>query len=94
MPKPYSKSIHKVADCNPPLPKPQNGHYISRIFLDEQITAKRQRMAKFLVKFIELGSFAQRPKSGRLSQVTGKVRKFVKESMHKDDKTMLKELQH
>ena len=51
---------------------------------------KQTRNHKFLVKFIESGSVARKPGSGRPSKVTAEVRKIIEEAMRTDDETTAK----
>ena len=52
--------------------------------------ASRRGIAKFLVKFIESGSVAQKPRSERPSKVTAEVWKIIEEAMRTDDETTAK----
>ena len=52
--------------------------------------ASRRGIGKFLVKFIESGSVARKPGSGRPSKATAKVQKIIEEAMHTDDETTAK----
>ena len=70
--------------------KPGN---ILRKLKQEGIKATRRGITKFLAKFIESGSVARKPGSGRPSKVTAAVRKIIDETMRTDDETTAKELQ-
>ena len=63
---------------------------ISRILQEEGIMASRRGIAKFVAKFIESGSVAQEPGSGRPSKATAEVRKIIEEAMRMDDETTAK----
>ena len=52
--------------------------------------ASRRGIAKFLAKFIELGSVARKPGSGKPSKVTVKFWKIIEEAMRMDDETTAK----
>ena len=52
--------------------------------------ASRQGIGKFLAKFIESGSVARKPGSGRPLKATAEVQKIIEEAMRTDDETTAK----
>ena len=58
---------------------------IAKQLRDENITASRQGIHKFLRKYIETRSIERRPGSGRPSKATREVKKLVEDKMREDD---------
>lgn len=64
---------------------------VCRLLKDERMTASRQGIRKFIVKYQETGAITQTPGCGRCSKITAEVRALV-EQMRRDDETTAAQL--
>ena len=60
---------------------------IDKALETEGIQVSRFGVHKFIIMYIETGSIGQRPGSGHISEVTGRVKTLIKEQMQRDDET-------
>ena len=65
---------------------------ICRLLKDERMTASRQGIRKFIVKYQETGAITRTPGCGRCSKITAEVRALVEQQMRRDDETTAAQL--
>ena len=58
----------------------------------EGITASKCGIAKFIRRYLETGTIARRPGSGRKTKTVEDVKKMVEEAMRRDDETTASQL--
>ena len=60
---------------------------IAKLLREEGMVASRRGIDKFLRRYLETGSIARKPGSGRPSKITAEVKAVVEQQMRTDDQT-------
>ena len=72
--------------------KGHNPPTIAKVLREEGMQASRKGIAQFLKKYVETGTIARRPRSGRPSKVTQEIKTIVEAQMRADDETTAHQL--
>ena len=60
---------------------------IADLINDEGISVTRQGVAKFIKRFLAMGTIARRPGSGRKTKINDEIKDLVEAQMSRDDET-------